>query len=167
MSLSDDTSQKPLDRPIRILLAEDNPGDVLLLKLSLSKIDFPHTIDEAPDGATAWKLLTLRAEDPNVSLHDLLILDLNLPLMSGREIVGAINQNQKLHDLPVVIMSSSSAKYDQETARKLKFAIFIAKPNDLNSFMAVAERIKQFWEDCVIGGRDPAVTIQIDHASRP
>jgi CheY-like chemotaxis protein len=157
MPLSDDTKRKPLDRPVRILLAEDNPGDVWMLKYSLGNIDFPHTFDEAKDGATAWKLLTLAVEDPNASMPDLLILDLNLPLMSGSEIIEAINQGSKLRDLPVVIMSSSSAQYDREKVRSLKCALFIVKPIDLHAYVAVAGRIKEFWEDCVIGAIDPVV----------
>jgi len=129
-------------QPIEILIVEDNPGDIRLIQEILKETNMNNNIQVAKDGEEALKILF---NEENVSRPDLILLDLNLPKIDGREILAKIKGNGKLKCIPVVILTTSTAEEDIiETYRKHANS-YITKPVDLDQFIQVVESIKNFW----------------------
>ena len=129
----------------RILLVEDNPVDVQILKHALSSSDVPHDVDVADDGETALNLLIEKAELEQKSLPQLVILDLNLPKKSGLEVLREIKTHRQLRRIPVVVMSSSRSERDVNSAYDNGANLYVRKPNDLDSVEQLARAIAQAW----------------------
>ena len=131
--------------PIRILLVEDNPGDVRLTIEALKDGKMDNPLDVVKDGVEA--LAYLRQEGPYAGkpLPDLILLDLNLPRMDGREVLGAIKANERLRLIPVVILTTSKAEQDIVKSYHLHANCFITKPVDFEKFAEVVKAIDTFW----------------------
>jgi len=132
---------QPIARPIEILLIEDNPGDVRLTIEGLSESKVRNTLHVAKDGVEAMDLLR-RADGPR---PDLILLDLNLPRMDGREVLTAIKSDPKLKIIPVVVLTTSRAEQDILRSYELQANCYITKPVDLEKFMTVVKSIEDFW----------------------
>jgi len=132
---------QPIGRPIEILLIEDNPGDVRLTIEGLSESKVRNTLHVAKDGVEAMDLLR-RADGPR---PDLILLDLNLPRMDGREVLTAIKSDPKLKIIPVVVLTTSRAEQDILRSYELQANCYITKPVDLEKFMTVVKSIEDFW----------------------
>jgi CheY-like chemotaxis protein len=134
---------------IDILLVEDNPGDIRLLREALHECGMNHRLDVASDGVAA--LAYLRGQKPytNRSLPDLIILDLNLPKKDGREVLTEIKSDPDLRYIPVIIFSSSKAEDDINCSYDHHANCYICKPLDLDAFIEVVELISRFWIDTV------------------
>ena len=135
--------------PVEILLVEDNPGDVELTMKALRDIKMKNNIAVAIDGEMA--LAYLRNEPPyaDVPRPDLILLDLNLPKLDGREVLAAIKGDPALCDIPVVVLTSSAAERDIVASYKLHANCFVTKPVDLEQFLTVVQSIEQFWLEVV------------------
>lgn len=129
-------------QPVEILLIEDNPGDIRLIKEILKETNIHNNIKVAMDGEAALSLLF---KEELVNSPDLIILDLNLPKIDGREILGKIKEDKKLKSIPVVILTSSTAEEDIMETYKKHANSYITKPVDLDHFIKVVESIKTFW----------------------
>jgi len=125
----------------RILLAEDNPGDVLLLKQALQMHDVPCIVEVAEDGEKAIAMVRNRAEAGGESLPDLIVLDVNLPRHGGSEILEQIRCIPALASVPVIMFTSSSSPIDQQRATQLGADLYLQKPSDLDDLLAVAKVI--------------------------
>lgn len=128
-----------------ILLVEDNPGDVRLAREALRE-DLPRDgLAVAGDGSEA--LAYLRREGPHgaAAAPALILLDLNLPRMDGRELLAAIKADARLKAIPVVVLSSSGAPQDIERAYALHANCFVTKPADLDGFVAAVRAVVHFW----------------------
>lgn len=134
----------------RILLAEDNPGDVLLLQQALQMRDFPCAVEVAEDGQKAIAMLCERASE-GTGLPDLIVLDVNLPRRTGSEVLEQIRSVSSLSGVPVIIFTSSASPADQERATQLGANLYLQKPSDLDDLLAVAKVIEE-----VIKGPRPA-----------
>ncbi len=132
---------QPIGRPIEILLIEDNPGDVRLTIEGLRESKVRNTLHVAKDGVEAMDLLR-RADGPR---PDLILLDLNLPRMDGREVLTAIKSDPKLKIIPVVVLTTSRAEQDILRSYELQANCYITKPVDLEKFMTVVKSIEDFW----------------------
>jgi chemotaxis family two-component system response regulator Rcp1 len=131
---------------ITILIAEDNPGDVFLIKRSISKLLFEHTIAVATDGEEALDYLYKSIESgESHTKPDFILLDLNLPKIDGNEILSRIKQNKELKTIPVVMFSSSQAPKDIVAAYNLHANCYVVKPYDLEEYNTVLENICTFW----------------------
>jgi two-component system, chemotaxis family, response regulator Rcp1 len=130
---------------IEILLVEDNPGDVRLTKEALKDAKILNNLSVAADGMDA--LMFLRRCEPygEAPRPDLILLDLNLPKMSGQEVLAAIKADQSLKRIPVVILTSSSAEQDIMKSYNLHANCYITKPVDLDQFVEVVKSIENFW----------------------
>lgn len=114
--------------PFEILCVEDNPGDVRIMEMILEEIRIPHRLSVARDGAQALqRLLDSKAPRP-----DLVLLDLNLPKVNGFEFLERVRRDSALKILPVVILSSSTARSDRERAAALGVKAYLQKPDDLD-----------------------------------
>jgi CheY-like chemotaxis protein len=119
-----------------IFLAEDNRADVYLLNRALKDAGVQFEITVAQDGAEALALLR---QQPRPHL---IVLDLNLPKVDGGAVLASVRENPKLADVPVVILTSSSAPRDRAKARQLRATEYIVKPLDLSGFYAIGRRLK-------------------------
>jgi len=132
-------------RSIEVLLVEDNPGDVRLIKEALNDAKIHVHITAVHDGAEALALLRREGDYSTATTPDLILLDLNLPRMSGHEVLAVIKQDEHLRRIPVVVVSSSKADRDIATAYDLHANCFVTKPVDLDQFFEVVQAIREFW----------------------
>ncbi len=129
------------NRPAEILLIEDNRGDVLLTRKAFQSALIENQVSVEGSGEEA--LERLRKED--VTLPDLILLDLNLPRMSGRDVLGEIKADERLRHIPVIVLSSSAAEQDIAKSYALHASAYVVKPIDLDSFRAAVSTIEQFF----------------------
>jgi two-component system, chemotaxis family, response regulator Rcp1 len=131
--------------PVDILLVEDNPGDVRLMREALKDYRVQNKLWVVPDGIQAMTFL--KKEDPfgEAPRPDLILLDLNLPLKDGRWVLSEIKKNESLCKIPVVILTTSSAEADILKAYELHANCYITKPLDLEQFINVVMSIEGFW----------------------
>jgi two-component system, chemotaxis family, response regulator Rcp1 len=132
-------------RRVRVLLVEDNPGDVDLVTDAVR--DFACDVSVASDGVEAMRFLRKEGRHAAADAPHLVILDLNLPKMSGREVLAEVKADPALKHIPVVILSSSQAPHDLLEAYRLHANCFVTKPVDLDEFLASVAAIMRFWAD--------------------
>ena len=130
---------------IDILLVEDDEGDVLLTKKALSNGKIYNSINVAKDGVEALAFLRQEGEYASVPRPDLVLLDLNMPRMDGREALAQIKQDEDLRLIPVVILTTSDSDLDILKSYDLQASCYITKPVDLEQFTTVVRAIKDFW----------------------
>ncbi|MGA2185199.1 MAG: response regulator [Bryobacteraceae bacterium] len=128
-----------MTRPIHILLVEDNPGDVRLTMEALKESRFPNTLHVANDGVEALDYLRTMAPP------DLILLDLNLPRRSGREVLMEIKADPELRRIPVMVLSTSRSEVDVQFSYDHHANCYIEKPMELDRFFDTVRSIEQFW----------------------
>ena len=138
----DRTTPEP---PIEILLVEDNPGDVRLTQEVLREGRIHNVLNVASDGVEALDYLYRRGDHADARPQDLILLDLNLPKMNGREVLAEIKRDPELRKIPVVVLTTSSAEADVLSAYDLHANCYITKPVDLDQFERVIRSIEDFW----------------------
>jgi chemotaxis family two-component system response regulator Rcp1 len=132
-------------RPIEILLVEDNPGDARLTREAFSQGTVPANMHHARDGEQAIAFLRRQGGYQDAPTPDLVILDLNLPRRSGREVLEDIKTDPGLRQIPVIVLTSSQAQEDVLHSYRLHANCFITKPGDLETLIHVAHSIEEFW----------------------
>ena len=133
-------------RPFNIVLAEDNPADIYLIRQALTEHQVPCDLCVVKDGKSAIRLFSARdSSDPPTP--DLILLDLNLPQHDGIEILKAIRSRIDLAEVPVAILSSSESPQDYRAANELGIVQYIRKPLELEAFMALGTTIKELLMD--------------------
>lgn len=134
-----------LVKPIDILLVDDDQGDVLLTKKALHNGRFCNTIYVARDGVEAMDFLRQRGDFANAPRPDLILLDLNMPRMDGREVLSEIKQDADLRAIPVVVLTTSDADQDILRSYDLHANCYVTKPVGLEQFMSVVKDIRGYW----------------------
>ncbi len=129
----------------QILLVEDNPGDVLLVREALDLSELPTTLHVCRDGVEAMEFLRERNGDNGSPLPDLVLLDLNMPKMSGHEVLAEMKADVALRRIPVVVLSTSTSHSDIRTTYQLHANCYVTKPLDLELFIKVVRNIASFW----------------------
>ncbi|WKK86279.1 response regulator [Marivirga arenosa] len=130
---------------IHILLVEDNEGDIILTQEALEDSKFINTVDVARNGKEAIDYLK-RAEGYSKALEpDLILLDINLPIMSGHEVLLEIKNDEKLKHIPVIMLTTSSSDTDINKAYDNHANCYISKPVDIDEFMTAVAGIEHFW----------------------
>ncbi|MBU0595587.1 response regulator [Candidatus Bipolaricaulota bacterium] len=132
-------------RPIEILLVEDNEGDARLAGEALMEAKVRNNVSWVSDGAEAMRFLRREGRHASAPEPDVILLDLNLPGMDGREVLTEIKKNKDLHHIPVVVLSSSSDDEDVARSYDLHANCYITKPIDLDQFLKVVRAIEDFW----------------------
>lgn len=132
------------NRPMEILLVEDNPGDVRLIQEMLSDTELKHNLRVASDGGEAMQQLYVDglARKP---IPDIILLDLNLPQLSGHEVLAAVKGDPELWRIPVIVLTSSTSEEDIVKAYDNHANCYIAKPVGLESYYKVMKSIEEFW----------------------
>jgi CheY-like chemotaxis protein len=130
---------------ISILLVEDDPDHVDLTRIALQTARVPFGLEVVMDGTEA--LQYLRQEDPyrHAALPDLILLDLNLPKLDGREVLRAIKTDVNLCRIPVIVLTTSSDSADVEVAYQNHANSFITKPTDFDEFLHAIETMHEYW----------------------
>jgi chemotaxis family two-component system response regulator Rcp1 len=131
--------------PIEILLVEDNPGDVRLIREALKEGKVRNTLHVACDGVEAIAFLRNQGEYSGILRPDLIILDLNLPKKDGREVLAEIKADEDLKRIPVVVLTTSQSEIDILKSYNLHANCYITKPVDLERFLEVVKSIEDFW----------------------
>lgn len=131
--------------PIEILLVEDNPGDVCLIKELFKNAKVKNHINVAKDGEEALKMLRQENEFTKVHLPDFILLDLNLPKKNGKEVLKEMRADVRFKYIPVVVLTSSSSEEDINESYQSGANSFITKPNNLDQFTKVVNSIHEFW----------------------
>lgn len=130
-------------RTLEILLVEDNPGDVDLVRSYLRKGLSPTKLSVARDGVHAISLLRERLDKPPPP--DVILLDLNLPKKSGKDVLQEIKRDAKLRHIPVIVLTSSAAPDDVNGAYELGANCYLTKSLDLAESKRVMKSIEGFW----------------------
>ena len=131
--------------PVEILLVEDNPGDVRLTREALRDAKVRNNLHVVEDGIRAIEFLRREGEYTSAVRPDLILLDLNLPRMSGREVLQEIKADPDLLQIPVVVLTSSQAEKDIASSYALHANCFVTKPVDLDQFIHVVRSLEDFW----------------------
>jgi CheY-like chemotaxis protein len=134
-----------IDKPIEILLVEDNPGDVALTRLALEESQLQVHLSVVGDGAAALEFLHHQRIYVTAPHPDLIVLDLNLPKKSGHEVLAEIKSDQQFRRIPVVILTTSEAEEDIFQAYNLYANCYIKKPASFSQFTEVVKSIEEFW----------------------
>lgn len=140
-----DTRGKVID----ILLVEDNPGDVRLAQEALKESKIRNKMSVVIDGVEAMAFLRQQGKYAGAPRPDLILLDLNLPRKSGREVLTEIKTDENLKRIPVVILTVSRAEEDIMRCYNHHANCYINKPLDFNQFMKVTRTIEEFWLEIV------------------
>jgi len=134
---------------IEILLVEDNPGDVRLTTEALREARALNQLHVAIDGVEALAFLRREGRHTAAPRPDLILLDLNLPKKSGREVLAEIKADTRLRHIPVVILTTSQAEQDIRESYRLQANAYVTKPVDLEQFFKVVQAIQEFWLEIV------------------
>ena len=132
-------------RPIELLLVEDSEPDVRLTKEALREAKVRNRLSVVEDGVEALAFLRREGQYADAPRPDLILLDLNLPRMDGRQVLEQIKNDKSLKSIPVVILTTSKSEEDVLRAYKLHANCYITKPVDFNRFMEVVQSIEDFW----------------------
>jgi CheY-like chemotaxis protein len=132
-------------KAIDILLVEDNPGDVRLTIEALKDGKVRNRLSVAPDGVEAMAFLRQEGKYAGAPRPDLILLDLNLPKKDGREVLAEIKADERLRQIPVVVLTTSSSEQDILHSYDLHANCYIPKPVDLDQFIDVVRGIENFW----------------------
>jgi len=130
---------------INILLVEDNPADILLTAEALREGNTSHELNAVNDGTEAVAYLRREGNYAEATRPDIILLDINLPKKNGFEVLAEIKEDPELKRIPVIILTTSSAKQDIRKAYDLHANCYINKPVDLNDFLKIARSIEDFW----------------------
>lgn len=135
---------------MNILLVEDNPGDVRLTEEAFKECKMAVDLNVVRDGDQAVKYLTKQSPFEDIILPDLILLDLNLPKLNGREVLENIKSNPLLRHIPVVILTTSSAQQDVSSSYDLHVNCYIKKPLEFEQFAQTVKIIERFWFETAI-----------------
>lgn len=132
-------------KPIKVLLVEDNDADVDLTRETFESSTLNVELTVASDGVEAIDILTGRRSSRASERPDLILLDLNLPKVDGRQVLLAIKDDRELKKIPVVVLTSSDAESDVLTSYQLGANCFITKPGDFRAYQDVVQALEGFW----------------------
>ena len=132
-------------RTIEILLVEDNPGDARLTLEAFKEGKVLNNLVVMKDGVDALDYLRRRGPYASAKTPDLILLDLNLPRKSGREVLTEIKADAHLKTIPVVVLTTSADDQDVARAYSQHANCYITKPVDLEQFLRVVQSIEDFW----------------------
>ena len=132
-------------RPIEVLLVEDSPGDVRLTQETFRDANQSIHLSVATDGAEAMAFLRREATHVDAPRPDVILLDLNLPKMDGREVLVQIKKDEELKAIPIVILTTSDAEADIVTSYRLHANCYLTKPVQLKAFEELVKSVNDFW----------------------
>ena len=132
-------------QPLEVLLVEDSPGDVRLTKEALGEANPSIGLHVATDGVEAMAFLRRSGVHGDAPRPDLILLDLNLPRMDGREVLAHIKEDEMLKTIPTIILTTSEAEADILKSYQLRANCYLSKPVRLDEFESLVKGINEFW----------------------
>jgi CheY-like chemotaxis protein len=132
-------------RPLGVLLVEDDPGDVLIAREALAAGRLSTELSVVRDGVEAIAYLRRTGEYRDVMRPDLILLDLNLPRMTGHEVLAEVKADPQLRRIPVVVLTTSQAVEDIVRSYDLHASVYVTKPVDFDAFTTVVKQIDDFY----------------------
>jgi CheY-like chemotaxis protein len=139
------TAPRPSMPPVEILLVEDDPGDVLMTTEALEESKLLHTLTVLNDGEEAVRYLRQQSPYESVTRPDLVLLDLNLPRLDGREVQSIVKTDPGLRSIPCVVLTTSDAEDDVARSYDLHANAYVTKPVDFNAFTRAVRQIDDFF----------------------
>lgn len=137
------------NRPVELLIIEDNPGDVRLLEEAFHQLHANVNIHVARDGAEGIRM-SIQIEPKSRWKPDLILLDLNLPKVSGHDVLSSIKDNPETRQIPVIVLTSSRADADVRGAYERHANAYLRKPSTLDGLLSAVEDVKTFWMETAI-----------------
>lgn len=134
---------------IDVLLVEDDPGDVLMTREAFEDNKVVNRLQVVSDGVSALTFLRKEGEFADAPTPDLVLLDLNLPRMDGREVLEAMKSDDALRSIPVVVLTTSEAEEDVVRSYSLHANAYVTKPVDFDRFIEVVRQIDEFFVEVV------------------
>lgn len=128
-----------------ILLVEDNEGDILLILEAFEELKLKAEINVAKNGQEALDYLFKRGEYANMSKPDLVLLDINIPIFNGHEVLQQIKADPNLRKIPVIMLTTSSNQKDIDKAYENHCNSYVQKPLNVDEFLSAILKIEQFW----------------------
>ena len=138
-------NRQTAERPIEILIVDDNPGDVRLTVEALKDGRVQNRLHTAKDGMEAIAFLRRKGKYSNAPLPDLILLDLNMPRMNGSQLLAEIKEDPALKQIPVVILTGSREREDIVKTYNLHADCYVNKSIDLEQFIKTVKSIINFW----------------------
>jgi CheY-like chemotaxis protein len=136
-------------KPVEVLLVEDDPGDVLMTREAFEEFKVRNNLNVVSDGEEALAYLRREGDYADVARPDLVLLDLNLPRMDGRQVLAAIKGDEELASIPVVVLTTSEAEEDVLRSYRLHANAYVTKPVDFDRFIDIVRRIDDFFVTAV------------------
>lgn len=143
--MSDPFPHQSSSEAINILLVEDNPGDVRLIREAFKEAEKETEFHTITNGGEAIDFLTSQATDDSITPPDLVLLDLNLPGSDGCEVLESIRDTQQIQPLPVIMLTSSGANEDVIRCYDASANAYLTKPTNPDEFVALVKTVEQFW----------------------
>jgi CheY-like chemotaxis protein len=140
---------KPAGQPIEVLLVEDDPGDVLLIREAFEHNKVHNNLNVVNDGEQALAFLRNEGEYADRLRPDLILLDLNLPRKDGREVLAEVKADERLRTIPVVVLTTSEAEEDVLRSYQLHANAYVTKPVDFERFVSIVQQIDDFFVSVV------------------
>jgi CheY-like chemotaxis protein len=132
---------------LHILLAEDNPGDILLVQEALQEHRIQHHLHVVHDGAKALEYLAQLGKTDEAPCPDVLLLDLNLPKVDGTEVLAEFRKRPECVHMPVIVITSSGAQRDRVRVSELGVARYFKKPSDFDQFLELGAMVREVVEE--------------------
>lgn len=132
-------------KPFVVLLVEDEPADAHLVKVALRENRLLTELHVAADGVEALEFLRRQGRHADAPRPNLILLDLNMPRMDGREFLAVVKEDSELADIPVVVLTTSDVERDVTASYQLCAAGFITKPVDMEQFTAAIRGLGDYW----------------------
>jgi len=137
-------------RPAEVLLAEDNDNDVELARQGFKRTKLLLNLHRVKDGEECMDFLHKRGKYVDAPTPDLLLLDMNMPKMGGKEVLDEMMKVEHLRSVPVVVLSTSEEHAEVLKMYELQCSSFIVKPVDFTQFLAVVRAIAEYWFTVVV-----------------
>ena len=134
---------------VEVLLVEDDPGDVLMTREAFAEHKVANQLSVVSDGVSAMEFLRREGAYAQAPRPDLILLDLNLPRMDGREVLGLVKEDPVLKHIPVVVLTTSEAEEDVLRSYALHANAYVTKPVDFERFIDVVQQIDEFFVSVV------------------
>jgi CheY-like chemotaxis protein len=142
-------------KSIHVLLVEDSPTDAKLALVALRKGKVVNEVTHVEDGEEAMEYLRHQGRYSNSTRPDLILLDLNLPKMDGREVLAELKADADLKTIPVVVLTTSKEEEDILRAYQLQANCYVTKPVNFDRFLEVVQSIEHFWVSVVVLPKQP------------
>ena len=137
-------------RPVDVLLVEDNQDDVTLTREGFKEAKLAVNLHHVDNGEKCMSFLRKQGQYSDAPTPDLILLDLNMPIMDGREVLAAIVKDSKLKHLPVMILTTSLSDQDVLEMYQMRCSAYASKPVDFNEFVRTIQGIADFWFSVVV-----------------